>query len=50
MLSITGVGRTSNLSAAGKLVRAAIKQQDTLLTAAHRKELEGWVKSSKVPF
>lgn len=43
-----GVGKTSNLTAAGKLVRASIVHQDTLLTAVHRKELTGWTKSSKV--
>ncbi|KAL0055154.1 hypothetical protein WJX82_007861 [Trebouxia sp. C0006] len=44
----TGVGKTSNLSAAGKLVRASIAKQDMLLTASQKKELEGWTKSSKV--
>jgi len=43
-----GVGKTSNLSAAGKLVRASIAKQDMLLTASQKKELEGWTKSSKV--
>lgn len=44
----TGVGKTSNLSAAGKLVRASIAKQDMLLTASQKKDLEGWTKSSKV--
>ncbi|KAL0023785.1 hypothetical protein WJX77_004859 [Trebouxia sp. C0004] len=44
----TGVGKTSNLSAAGKLVRASIEKQDMLLTASQKKELDGWTKSSKV--
>ena len=42
------MGKTSNLSAAGKLVRASIAKQDMLLTASQKKELEGWTKSSKV--
>jgi len=45
---LEGVGKTSNLSAAGKLVRASIAKQDMLLTASQKKELEGWTKSSKV--
>ncbi|KAA6427633.1 MAG: RNA polymerase II C-terminal domain phosphatase-like 3-like, partial [Trebouxia sp. A1-2] len=44
----TGVGKISNLSAAGKLVRASIAKQDMLLTASQKKELEGWTRSSKV--
>jgi len=43
-----GVAKTSNLSAAGKLVRASIAKQDMLLTASQKKEMEGWTKSSKV--
>jgi hypothetical protein len=43
-----GVGKTSNLSAAGKLVRASIAKQEMLLTVSQKKELEGWTKSSKV--
>ena len=45
---VAGVGKTSNLSAAGKLVRASIAKQEMLLTAPQKKELEGWTKTSKV--
>ena len=47
-LDLAGIAKTAKLEAAGELVRATIAVQETLLTAAHQKELEGWLKSSKV--
>lgn len=48
VLDMAGIAKTAKLEAAGELVRATVAVQQTLLTAAHQKELEGWLKSSKV--
>lgn len=47
-MAFAGVAKTAKLDAAGKLVRIVIKQQQTLLTTALQKEMEGWLKTSKV--
>lgn len=47
-MGLAGVAKTAKLDAAGKLVRLVIKQQQTLLTTALQKEMEGWLKTSKV--
>ncbi len=43
-----GVGRTADLTDAGEAVRAALRQQRLLFTAAQQRELSEWVRDDKV--
>ena len=42
------MGRTADLTDAGEAVRAALRQQRLLFTAAQQRELSDWVRDDKV--